>query len=105
MFTNSIILCEDKAPVEYIICSGFGVCLFLVDGSVVVGSLVICALIVWVCVIGPCLALHYLVAFRFCNHLAKEEIACCFTLIVFLLWSVFGALCLFLPVSWVGLHV
>ena len=48
--------------------------------------------------------MHYLVAFPFCNHLAEEEIAGCFTLIVFSLLSVFGALCLFLTVSWVGLQ-
>ena len=55
--------------------------------------------------IGPCFAMHYLVAFYFCNHLVGEEIAGCFTLIVFLLelLIVFGALCLFLTVSWVGL--
>ena len=27
--------------------------------------------------IGPCFAMHYLVAFHFCNHLAEEEIAGC----------------------------
>ena len=45
-------------------------------------------------------------AFHFCNHLADEEIAGCFTLIVFLLalLIVFGALCLFLTVSWVGMQ-
>ena len=36
-------------------------------------------------VIGPCFAMHYLVAFRFCNHLAEEEIAGSFTLMAFLL--------------------
>ena len=40
----------------------------------------------------------------FCNHLAEEEIASCFTLIAFLLLSVIGALCLFLMVSWVWLQ-
>ena len=34
----------------------------------------------------------------------EEEIAGCFTLIVFLHLSVFSALCLFLMVSWVGLQ-
>ena len=55
--------------------------------------------------ISPCFAMLYLVAFYFCNHLAEEEITGCFTLIVFLLvlLIVFGALCLFLMVSWVGL--
>ena len=38
-----------------------------------------------VVVIGPWFALYYLVAFHFCKHLAEEEIAGCFTLIVFLL--------------------
>ena len=42
--------------------------------------------------------------FHFCNHLAEEEIAGLFTLIVFLLLSVFGALCLFLTAAWVGLQ-
>ena len=43
-------------------------------------------------------------AFHFCNHLVEEEIAGYFTLIVFLLALsiVFGALCLFLMMSWVG---
>ena len=63
-----------------------------------------CALIVWGCVIGLCFAMLYLVAFHFCDNLVKEEIAGCFTLIVFLLLSDFGALCLFLTVSWVGLQ-
>ena len=56
--------------------------------------------------IGPCLAMHYVVPFHFCNHLAEAEIAGCFTLIVFLLalLIVFGYLCLFLTVSWVGLQ-
>ena len=55
---------------------------------------------------GPCFAMYYIVTFHFCNHLAEEEIAGCFTLIVFLLelLIVFGALCLFLAVSWVGLQ-
>ena len=57
-----------------------------------------------VCVIGPCFAMHNLVAFQFCNHLDEEEIASRFTFIVFLLLSVFGALCLFLTVSWVKLQ-
>ena len=35
--------------------------------------------------IGPCFAMHFFVAFYFCNHLAQEEIAGCCTLIVFLL--------------------
>ena len=48
--------------------------------------------------------MHYLVAFQFCNHLAKEEIAGYFTFIVFLLLSAFGAMCLFLTMSWVGLQ-
>ena len=50
--------------------------------------------------IGPCFAMHNLVAFHFCNHLAEEEIAGCFTLTVFLLalLIIFGALCLFLTV-------
>ena len=48
--------------------------------------------------------MHYLVAIHFCDHLAKEEIAGCFTFIVFLLLSVFGALCLFLTVSYVGMQ-
>ena len=44
--------------------------------------------------------------FHFCNHLAEEEMAGYFTLIVFLLalLIVFCALCLFLTVSWIGLH-
>ena len=44
-------------------------------------SLVICALIGWArgVVIGPCYAMHFLVIFYFCNHLAKEAIAGCFT--------------------------
>ena len=44
--------------------------------------------------IGPCFAMHYLVAFNFCNHLVQEEIAGCFTLIVSLLalTIIFGAL-------------
>ena len=54
--------------------------------------------------IGPCFAMHYLLTFHFCNHLSEEETAGFFTLIVFLLLSVFGALCLFLTVSWVGLQ-
>ena len=54
--------------------------------------------------IGHCFALHNLVAFQFCNHLAEEEIAGCFTFIALLLLSFFGALCLFLTVSWVGLQ-
>ena len=54
--------------------------------------------------IGPCFAMHYLVTFHFCNHLAEEEIASRFTLIVFLLLSVFGALYLFLTESRVGLQ-
>ena len=54
--------------------------------------------------IGPCFAMHYLVAFHFCDHLAKEEITGCFTFIVFLLLSVFGALCLCLTVSYVGMQ-
>ena len=55
---------------------------------------------------GPCFAMQYLVAFHFCNHLAEVEIAGCFTLIVLLLvlLIVFGAFCLFLTVSWVGLQ-
>ena len=55
---------------------------------------------------GPCFAMYYIVTFHFFNHLAEEEIAGCFTLIVFLLGLliVFGALCLFLAVSWVGLQ-
>ena len=28
-------------------------------------------------VIGPCFAVHCLVAFHFCNHLAEVEITCC----------------------------
>ena len=36
-------------------------------------------------VIGPCFAMFYLVALHFCNHLAEEEIAGSFTLIVFML--------------------
>ena len=54
--------------------------------------------------IDPCFATHYLVTFHFSNHLAEEEIADLITLIVFLLLSVFGALCLFITVSWVGLQ-
>ena len=56
--------------------------------------------------IGPCFAMHYFVAFHFCNHLAQEEIAGCCTLIVFLqaLLVVLGALCLFLTVSRFGLQ-
>ena len=56
--------------------------------------------------IGACFAMHYSVTFHFCNHLAKEEIAGSFTLIGFLLvlLIVFGALCLFLTMSWVGLQ-
>ena len=56
--------------------------------------------------IGPWFAMYYLVAFYFCNHLAEEEIACCFPLIVFLLalLIVVSALCLFLTVSWIGLQ-
>ena len=56
--------------------------------------------------ISPCYAMHFLVTFYFCNHLAKEAIAGCFTLIVFLLalLIVCGALCLFLTVSWAGLQ-
>ena len=52
--------------------------------------------------------------FYFCNQLAEEERAGCFTLIVFLLswgccgvWSLFcyvGALCLFLTEPWVGMQ-
>ena len=47
-------------------------------------------------VIGSCVAMHYLVAFYFCNHLAEEEKAGCFILIVLLLalLIVFGALSL-----------
>ena len=57
-------------------------------------------------VIGPCFAMHYLVAFHLCNHLAKEQIAGSFTSIIFLLalLIVFGTLCLFLTMSWVGLQ-
>ena len=54
--------------------------------------------------IGPCFAMHYLVTIHFCDHLAKQEIAGCFTFNVFLLLSVFGALCLFLTVSYVGMQ-
>ena len=54
--------------------------------------------------IGPCFAMHCLVAFHFCNHLTEEELSGYFTLIVFLLLSGFGALRLFLGVSWVGLN-
>ena len=44
-------------------------------------------------VIGPCFAMHYLVAFHFCDILAEEEIAGCFTLIVFLLRCVSSSRC------------
>ena len=54
--------------------------------------------------IGPSFVMHYLVAFPFGNHLAEEEITGCFIFIVFLLLSIFGALCLFLTVSWAGLE-
>ena len=55
---------------------------------------------------GPCFVMHYLVAFHFCNHLAEEEIAGRFSLNVFLLalFIVFGALCLFLTMPWVGMQ-
>ena len=55
---------------------------------------------------SPCFAMYYIVTFHLCNHLAEEEIAGCFTLFVFLLELLifFGALCLFLAVSWVGLQ-
>ena len=36
-----------RCKVKYIISSGFGFCLFLVDGSVIIDSLVICALTVF----------------------------------------------------------
>ena len=52
----------------------------------------------------PCFAMQYLVAFQFCNHPTKEEIAGCFIFIVFLPLSDVGALCLFLTVSWVSLQ-
>ena len=50
--------------------------------------------------------MYYLVAFHFRNHLARDEIAGCFPLIVFLLalLIVLSALCLFLTVSWIGLQ-
>ena len=83
-------------------CSGFGFCLFLVDGSVVVDSLVICAIIDWGFVIGPCFAKHYLVAFQFSSCQGKNSWLLYF--VVFLLLSVFSALCLFLILSLVGLQ-
>ena len=49
-----------------------------------------------------CFAMHYLLSFYFYIHLAEEERAGCFTLIVLLLLGVFGAMCIFLTVSWVG---
>ena len=36
-------------------------------------------------VIGPCFVMQYLLSFLFCNYLAEEERAGCFTLIAFLL--------------------
>ena len=38
---------------------------------------------------GPCFAMHYLVFFHFCNRLAKERRAWCFTLLVLLMLSGF----------------
>ena len=63
-----------------------------------------CSHCLWGFVIGHRFAMHYLVAFYFCKYLAEERIAGCFTLMVFFLLSVFGAVRLFLTVSWVGLH-
>ena len=36
-------------------------------------------------VIGPCFVMQYLLSFLFCNNLAEEERAGCFTFIAFLL--------------------
>ena len=44
-------------------------------------TLFIVALIL--CGVGPCFVVQYVVSFQFCNHLAGEERAGCFTLIVF----------------------
>ena len=54
--------------------------------------------------IGPCFAL--LSGLSLWQSSGRGRIAGCFTLIVFLLalFLVFGALCLFLTVSWVGLQ-
>ena len=54
--------------------------------------------------IGPCYAL--LSDLSFLKSTGRGRIAGCFTLIVFLLalFLVFGALCLLLTVSWVGLQ-
>ena len=54
--------------------------------------------------IDPCFAMHYLESFYLCNHLVKKERVNCFTLIVFLLLSAFGTLCLFLTLPLVGLQ-
>ena len=55
-------------------------------------------------VIGPCYAL--LSGLSLLQSSGRGRIAGCFSLIVFLLglFLVFGALCLFLTVSWVGLQ-
>ena len=55
-------------------------------------------------VVGPCFAL--LSGLSLLQSSGRGKIAGCFTLIVFLLalFLVFGALCLFLTVSWVGLQ-
>ena len=55
-------------------------------------------------VIGPCYAL--LSSFSLLQSAGRGRIAGCFTLIVFLLalFLVFGPLCLFLTVAWVGLQ-
>ena len=54
--------------------------------------------------IGPCYAL--LSELSFSQSSGRGRIAGCFTLIVILLalFLVFGALCLFLTVSWIGLQ-
>ena len=52
----------------------------------------------------PYFAMYYFASFYFCNHLATEVRAGCLTLILFLHFSGFGALCLFLTVLWVGLQ-
>ena len=71
--------------------------------SVVVDSLLIVAPIVCGGYVGPCLVMHYLVPFLFCNRISVEERVGCFILIVFCYHAAVSVLCFFAMVLWVGL--
>ena len=80
-------------------CSKAMVLLLLIHWLFVLSLLVVVGV-----VIGPCFAL--LIGLLLSQSSSRGRIAGCYTLIVFLLapFLVFGALCLFLTVSWIGLQ-